>query len=243
MVGMITLPNVVAGADGNVALPLKLSVGVESSDKPQDIATTLQILLFFALLSVLPAIVLTMTSFTRIIIVLSLVRRAISLQQLPPNQVLIGLALFMTCFIMAPVWQSIHTEAISPYTKGEITQKDAFERGVAPLREFMMRQARQNDLALFAGMAKLQKPKTKEDIPLHILLPAFVTSELKTAFQMGFVVFLPFLVIDMVVATVLTAMGMFMLPPIVVSVPFKILLFVLVDGWHLVIRSLAMSFN
>jgi len=230
-------------AEGDAALPFKVTLGVDRSDSPKDVAATLQILLFFALLSVLPAILLTMTSFTRVIIVLSFVRRAISMQQLPPNQVLVGLSLFMTLFIMAPVWQRVNSEAIEPYRNGEATQKQAFERGLEPFRQFMLKQARKNDVALFAGLARIPKPKTARDIPFHVLLPAFVTSELKTAFQMGFVIFLPFLVIDMVVSSVLTAMGMFMLPPIVVSVPFKILLFVLVDGWHLVIRSLATSFG
>jgi len=230
----------VRGAD--LALPVKLSLGVEGTSNPQELTGTLQILLFFTLLSLLPALLLTMSSFTRIIIVLSFVRRALSLQTMPPNQVMIGLALFLTMFTMAPVWTSISQNAIEPYRAGAIDQATAFDEATRSLRGFMLKQTRQKDLALFVHLSHLERPKGPEDVPTHVLIPAFVTSELKTAFQMGFVIFLPFLVIDMVVSSILTSMGMFMLPPVTISVPFKILLFVLVDGWHLILRSLALSF-
>ena len=231
-----------AGGGDLLQLPVKLSIGVEGADSPKETANTLKILLFFTLLSLVPALLLTMTSFTRIIIVLSFVRRALSLQGLPPNQVLIGLALFLTALVMAPVFSEINAKAIQPYVAEEIGQKEALTRALVPLRQFMLKQTREKDLALFVGMAKLERPKTPDDVPIYAVVPAFVTSELKTAFQMGFVIFLPFLVVDMVVSSVLTSMGMFMLPPAMISVPFKVLLFVLVDGWNLVIKSLAAGF-
>jgi flagellar biosynthetic protein FliP len=184
-----------------------------------------------------------MTAFTRIIIVLSFVRRALAVQGLPPNQILIGISLFLTFFVMAPVFNKINEVAIQPDIRGEITDMQALDKAMGPLREFMFKQTRKKDLALFLRVAKMERPRTREDVPTHILLPAFALSEIKTSFQMGFIVYLPMLVIDMVVAMLLTSMGMFMLPPATVSVPLKILLFVLVDGWHLVIGSLAQSFS
>ena len=227
-------------ADG-FSLPFKVSVGVDEAKNPQEVSKTLQLLLFFTLLSFLPAILLTMTSFARIIIVMSFARRALSLNSLPPNQLLIGLSLFLTLFVMAPTLKEIHEKAYMPYKEEQITQQEALDAAVGTMRLFMFKQVRGRDLALFIKMSGVKCQKM-QDIPTHVLVPAFVTSELKTAFQMGFVIFLPFLVIDMVVASILTAMGMFMLPPVMISVPFKILLFVLVDGWHLLIRSLVQSF-
>jgi flagellar biosynthetic protein FliP len=223
-------------------IPFKVSLGVEGTDDPKELTGTLQVLLFFTLLSLLPALLLTMTSFTRIIIVLSFVRRGLSLQTMPPNQVMVGLALFLTLFTMAPVINEIGDKALKPYQAEEITQGEAFGRATGSLRGFMLKHTREKDLALFVQMSGMERPQGPADVPTHVLIPSFVTSELKTAFQMGFVIFLPFLVIDMVVSSVLTSMGMFMLPPVVISVPFKILLFVLVDGWHLVLRSLVQSF-
>jgi len=223
-------------------LPFKLNVGVEQADSPKETVNTIKILLFFTLLTLLPGLLLTMTAFTRIIIVLSFVRRALSLQNLPPNQVIIGLSLFLTFFIMAPTFSEINTKALQPYLKEEISQKQALDTALSSLRKFMFRQTREKDLALFVGLAKLKQPRNHDDVPTYVLAPSFVISELKTAFQMGFVIYLPFLVIDMVVSSVLTSMGMFMLPPVMISVPFKILLFVLVDGWNLVIKSLAAGF-
>ena len=230
-------------AGAAMPIPFKVNLGVEGTDDPQELAGTLQILLFFTLLSLLPALLLTMTSFTRIIIVLSFVRRALSLQSMPPNQVLIGLALFLTMFTMAPVIGVVHEEAWVPYREGAISQAQALESATGALRGFMLKHTRRKDLALFVHMSSAQRPRGPDDVPTHVLIPAFVTSELKTAFQMGFIIFLPFLVIDMIVSSVLTSMGMFMLPPVVISVPFKILLFVLVDGWHLILRSLTISFS
>jgi len=202
-----------------------------------------KVMLFLSVLTLIPAVLLTMTSFTRIVIVLSFCRRALSLQQMPPNQIVIGLSLFLTAYIMAPVFAEINRVAIQPQKEGEITEMEALKRSIGPLREFMLKNTRRKDLALFINAARMPRPQTAADVPTHVILPAFVLSEIKTAFQMGFLIFLPMLVIDMVVATLLTSMGMFMLPPVMVSVPVKILLFVLVDGWHLVIGSLTSSFT
>ena len=182
------------------------------------------------------------TAFTRIVIVLAFIRSAISIPQLPPNQLLVGLALFLTFFVMAPVWNSVNGEALNPYLRGEIDQQTAFERALEPVRKFMLRQTREKDLALFLHLAEMERPHTPQDVPTHILIPAFVISELRTAFQMGVVIFVPFLVIDMVVSSVLMSMGMMMLPPAMISLPFEILLFVMVDGWHLIVGSLVSSF-
>jgi len=234
-------PAAAADADEHAG-GLNISVNVGGSGSEGRLSDVVQILVFLTFLSLIPAMILTMTSFTRVVIVLSFVRRAMSLQQLPPNQILIGMSLFMTVYIMAPVLGEVNARAIQPCVNGTISQKEALREGLIPLRGFMLKQTRQKDLALFVRMTRLPRPKRPEDVPTHVLIPAFVTSEIKTAFQMGFFVFLPMLILDMVIATLLTSMGMFMLPPAMVSVPFKILLFVLVDGWHLVIGSVARSF-
>ncbi len=213
------------------------------TDRPQDVAATLQILGLLTVLTLAPAILTLMTSFTRIVIVLSFTRQAIGTQMMPPNQVIVGLALFLTFFVMAPVAGDINKTALQPYAQGEITQAVAFERAQQPLRKFMFKQTRQKDLALFVSMAKMERPRRPDDIPTHVLIPAFIISEMKTAFQIGFVIYLPFLVIDMVVASILMSMGMMMLPPIMISLPFKLILFVLVDGWHLLSRALVSSFQ
>ncbi len=204
---------------------------------------TIQTLLTLTALTFIPAALLMMTSFTRIIIVLSLLRHALGTQTSPPNQVLVGLALFLTFFIMSPVLDRIHTEAYQPLSEDRITFVQAIERGTVPLRAFMLRQTRETDIGLFARLARVQKMESPDDIPMRVLIPAFVTSELKTAFQIGFVVFIPFLIIDMVVASVLMSMGMMMMSPVMVSLPFKLMLFVLVDGWHLILGSLVQSFG
>ncbi|WP_242833201.1 flagellar type III secretion system pore protein FliP [Desulfosporosinus acidiphilus] len=209
----------------------------------QQLSTSLQLLMTLTVLSVAPAILLLMTSFTRIVIVLSFVRNALGTQQLPPNQVLVGLALFLSFFVMAPTWNQINTNAIQPYMKNQITQTEALTKAEEPLRDFMFKQTREKDLELFVGLAKMERPKTYRDIPTYVLIPAFVISELKTAFQMGFAIFIPFMVIDMIVSSTLMSIGMMMLPPMMISLPFKILLFVLVDGWHLVVQSLVTSFK
>ena len=207
------------------------------------LSLSLQILLLMSLLTVLPSLVLMMTSFTRIIIVLSILRQALGLQQTPPNQVLVGLALFLSLFVMRPVVDQIHATAYTPYGQGQISIEQAVERSGTALHGFMVKQTRESDLKLFAGIAKVPPFRSASEIPFSILLPAFVTSELKTAFQIGFLIFLPFLIIDLIVASTLMALGMVMLSPSIVSMPFKLLLFVLVDGWALTMGSLAASFG
>jgi len=204
---------------------------------------TIQTLILMTALTFIPAIVLMMTGFTRIIIVLSLLRHALGTQTSPPNQVLVGLALFLTFFIMSPVLDRVYTEAYLPLSENKINVMQAAERAAIPMRGFMLKQTRESDLALFAGIAKVNNIEKPEDTPLRILVPAFVISELKTAFQIGFIIFIPFLVIDMVVASLLMSMGMMMMSPVMVALPFKLMLFVLVDGWHLVIGSLVQSFG
>lgn len=220
-----------------------INIGLGGSDQPQDMAVTFQVIAMLTVLSLAPAILMLMTAFTRIVIVLSFVRQAIGTQVMPPNQVILGLSLFLTFFVMAPVANDIYTNAWEPLSHKAITQEVAFERAQAPLRQFMFKQTREKDLALFVKMSKIERPHVAKDVPTYVLVPAFVTSELKTAFQIGFVIYLPFLVIDMVVASILMSMGMMMLPPVVISLPFKIILFVMVDGWNLLSRALITSFN
>jgi flagellar biosynthetic protein FliP len=208
----------------------------------QTYSLSLQLLLLLTSLSFLPAVLLMMTGFTRIIIVLSLLRSAIGTPTAPPNQVLIGLALFLTFFVMSPVFERIYSDAYLPFSENKINFQQAVEKGSAPLKTFMLRQTRETDLALFVKISNSEQLQSPDQVPLRILVPAYVTSELKTAFQIGFVVFIPFLVIDMVVASVLMSMGMMMVSPAIISLPFKIMLFVLADGWNLIIGSLAQSF-
>lgn len=203
---------------------------------------SIQTLLTLTALTFIPAALLMMSSFTRIIIVLSLLRHALGTQTAPPNQVLIGLSLFLTFFVMSPVLDTVYSEAYLPLSENKITYVQAFERGAVPLRKFMLKQTREADIALFAKLANAPKFQSPDDIPLRLLIPAFVTSELKTAFQIGFIIFIPFLIVDMVVASVLMSMGMMMMSPVMVSLPFKLMLFVLVDGWHLLLGSLVESF-
>lgn len=207
----------------------------------QAYSVNLQILLFMTFLTVLPGILMAMTAFTRIIIVLSILRQAIGMAQIPTNQILIGIALFMTYFVMAPVFTQMNEQAIQPYLADKIDFNQAMDKAQKPLRQFMLNQTRKNDLSMFEKMAE-NSPATLDDVPMKVVIPAFITSELKTSFQIGFVLFLPFLIIDMVVASVLMAMGMMMLSPLIISLPFKIMLFVMVDGWTLVLGSLASSF-
>lgn len=208
----------------------------------QNYTLSIQTLILLTSLTFLPAALLMMTGFTRIIIVLSLLRQALGTQSAPPNQVMIGLALFLTFFVMSPVFDKIYTEAYQPLSENKITMQVALDKGVVPLKAFMLKQTRENDIALFAKMAQLEKIESPEQVPLRVLVPAFMTSELKTAFQIGFAIFIPFLIIDMVVASVLMAMGMMMVSPAIVSLPFKLMLFVLVDGWQLMVGSLVQSF-
>ena len=232
----IVLPSLVNAQD----IPLFSSA--PGSGGGQSYSMTLQTLLLFTALSFLPAVLLLMTGFTRIIIVLSLLRHALGTQATPPNQVLIGLALFLTIFVMGPVLDRIYNDAYMPYSENKINLEQALQRAETPIKTFMLKQTREADLALFIKLAKHPEVKTAEQLPLRIVIPAFVTSELKTAFQIGFLIFIPFLIIDLVVSSVLMSMGMMMLSPVLISLPFKLMLFVLVDGWNLLIGSLAASF-
>ncbi len=241
-IAAIVIP-IAAGAAEPFNLPninLTLTGG---TTQPERVSSLIQLVILLTVLTLAPAILLMVTSFTRIIIVLSLLRHALGTQQMPPNQVIIGLALFLTFFIMSPVIHRVNTEALKPYYAENISGEIAIEKGIAPIKEFMLKQVREKDLALFVKIAKEERPSKPEDVSLMTLIPAFAISELKTAFQIGFMIYLPFLILDMVVASVLLSMGMMMLPPIMVSLPFKLLLFVLVDGWHLIVGSLVQSFQ
>ncbi|HEV7664603.1 MAG TPA: flagellar type III secretion system pore protein FliP [Chloroflexota bacterium] len=238
--------SLLAGASSAFAQSASINapgVKVELGGGGTDNGTALQFFLLLTVLSLVPAILMMVTSFVRITIVLSFVRNAIGTQQMPPNQVLVGLALFLSMFVMAPTWQRINTDAVQPYMSNQMSADVAFDRGSQPLREFMFKQVRERDLALFIQVGNLPQPNTQADVPTYVLVPAFMISELKTAFQMGFMVMVPFLVIDIVVSSVLMSMGMMMLPPASISLPFKLLLFVMADGWHLIVRSLVTSFS
>ncbi|MEW6723386.1 MAG: flagellar type III secretion system pore protein FliP [Bacillota bacterium] len=221
----------------------EINIRTGAADSPQEVASGLQIIFLLTILTLAPAILILMTSFTRIVIVLSFVRNSLATQQMPPNQVLIGLAIFLTILIMAPVFGQANQEALQPFLAGEIGQEEALRRAETPFRQFMLGFTREKDLALFVNFAGVEPPSGPEDIPTYVLIPAFVISELRTAFYMGFMIFLPFIVIDMIVASTLMSMGMLMLPPMMISLPFKVVLFVLVDGWHLVAKSLILSFQ
>jgi flagellar biosynthetic protein FliP len=232
-----------AAAQGGNPVNGEVRLDVRGSGGQQTYSAPIQILLFLTVLSFIPAIVISLTSFTRIIIVFHFLRQALGTTETPSNQIMIGLTLFLTLFIMAPVGEQINKDALQPMMAGKISQTEALTSAVKPLRGFMLKYTREKDLALFLSIAKRDRPKTVEDIPTTVMIPAFMISELKTAFQIGFVLFLPFLVIDMVVATVLLSLGMMQLPPVMVSIPFKILLFIMVDGWNLVVGSLVKSFS
>ena len=221
---------------------ISLNIGGGSADSGKA-STVVQLLLILTVLSLAPAILLMLTSFTRIVVVLSLLRNALGTQQMPPNQIIIGLSLFLTLFIMAPVWQKVNDEALKPYYEDRITGEEAFGLASAPVKSFMLKQTREKDLALFVSISKEKRPEKPLDISLPVLIPAFVISELKTAFQIGFLIYLPFFIIDIVISSILLSMGMMMLPPMMISLPFKLLLFVLVDGWYLIIGSLVQSFH
>lgn len=232
---------VIEAQQGGIS-PINVSVGVNPSGEPQDLDMGIRVLFLITLLTLAPSIILLMTSFLRIVIVLSFVRQALSLQGTPANQVIIGLSLFLTFFLMAPVWNEIDQKALEPYRQKQINSEQAFDLAVEPLKEFMIGQARAKDLELFISLSGMG-PTSVNALPMKIVIPGFILSELKTAFQMGFLLFVPFIVIDLVVATVLMSMGMMMMPPVTVSLPLKILLFVLVDGWHLVVSSVVLSFR
>lgn len=220
------------------------SVSIDlGADAPKQTAVVIQILILLTALSLAPALFIMVTSFTRIVIVLSFLRQALGTQAVPPNQVLLSLALFLTMFIMAPVGQSVYSSALQPLIAEQISYEDAWKKGVEPVRGFMLRQVRDKDLELFLTLSKLPKPEQADQVPTHAIIPAFILSELRVAFQIGFLIYIPFLIVDMVVASVLMSMGMMLLPPVVISLPFKLILFVLADGWYLVVGSMVRSFQ
>lgn len=220
-----------------------ISMQLNESDDPNDVVPAIKIIVVLTLLALAPALLLMMTAFTRILIVLSFVRQALGTMTMPPNQVIIGLSLFLTLFIMSPVIEAVNKTAVTPYLDKKINQEEALDAISIPLKTFMLAETRESDIGMFFEIAKLGKPKSKDDIPMNVLIPAFMISELKTAFQIGFLIYIPFLIIDMVISSVLMAMGMLMLPPTVISLPFKLVLFVLVDGWSLIVGSVVRSFN
>lgn len=230
-----------AAADAPLKLP-SITLGLEQAKSPEQVSTALQVVLLLTVLTLAPAILIMMTSFTRLAVVFSLLRNALGTQQIPPTQIIVGLALFLTFFIMSPVFNQINDKALTPFVDGKISQQQFLEEAGKPLKEFMLRQTRKKDLGLFMHIAGEDRPANAQAVPITSLIPAFVISELKTAFEIGFLLYVPFLVIDMVVASVLLSMGMMMLPPVMVSLPFKLMLFVLVDGWYLLVGSLVKSF-
>lgn len=221
----------------------KLTLSVADTNKPGDVAVALQVIFLITILALAPSILIMVTSFVRIVIVLSFLRRALGTQTMPPDQIMVGLSLFLTMFIMMPVFTDINNNAIQPYLAQQIQFNDALKEASTPVRNFMLRQVSEKDVALFVRISKMPPPKNVDDLPFEVIIPAFITSELKTGFIIGFILFIPFLVVDMVVASVLLSMGMMMLPPVMISMPFKIILFVLVDGWHLIIRQMVTSFR
>jgi flagellar biosynthetic protein FliP len=225
----------------SVPIP-SIRIAIGESEEPGDLAVTLKILFLITILSIAPTILIMLTSFTRMVVVFSFLRHAMGTQQMPPNQVIVSLSLFLTFFIMTPVWQEINDNALKPFLAKEISYETGLDRAAEPLKTFMLRQTRKKDLALLMKVSKIKKPTGVSDVPLTTLIPSFVISELRMAFQIGFLIYVPFLILDMVVACVLLSMGMMMLPPIMISLPFKLLLFVLVDGWYLIVGSLIRSF-
>jgi flagellar biosynthesis protein FliP len=225
------------------AAPRRAGIDIATVMNTQAFSNSVQLLIALALISLFPFLLISVTSFLRIIVVMSIIRSAIGTAQVPPNTILIGLSLFMTIYTMAPAFEEVNKTAVIPYNNGQITQMKAFEIGLKPFQKFMIRQTRPNDLALFVGFAKITPPKTVNDVPAYVLIPAFMISELKTAFQIGFLLFIPFVIIDLVVANILLSLGMFMLSPVMISLPFKILLFVLSDGWNLIAKGLLLSFR
>ncbi len=241
---LVLIPGISYSQDPGLRMPIpKVTFDIREATTPRDVALSLQILFLLTILTLAPSLIIMMTSFTRVVIVLDFVKRALSLQQMPPNQVIVGLSIFLTVFIMAPTFTQINENALQPYMKGKINNEVFFERAMNPLRDFMFRQTREKDIALFINMAKLEKPKNRSEVPSYCLIPAFMISELKRAFEIGVYIFIPFIVIDMIVASALMAMGMIMLPPVMISLPFKIILFVLIDGWNLLAYELVRSFR
>jgi len=239
---LVLLGSVFSPAYSQSAPIPSIHIAIGDTEEPADLAVTLKILFLITILSIAPTILIMLTSFTRMVVVFSFLRHAMGTQQMPPNQVIISLALFLTFFIMMPVWNEINHSALQPYLAKEVSYETALDQAAQPLKKFMLKQTREKDLALLMKISKIKKPKSASDVPLITLIPAFVISELRIAFQIGFLIYVPFLILDMVVACVLLSMGMLMLPPIMISLPFKLLLFVLVDGWYLIVGSLIRSF-
>ena len=246
MVRFFLICAVVLSIAANVeAAPIIPNVNVEvgTAENPQQVASTLQVLAVLTLATLAPGILMMTTSFVRIVVIIGFLRNALATQNVPPNQVIISLALFLTFYIMVPYWSQANDNGLQPYLAGQISQEEALTNVLEPMREFMFRQTREADLALFVNLSDAPRPESQEDVSTFVLIPAFIISELKTAFQIGFMIYVPFIVIDMIVATTLRSMGMMMLPPVMISLPFKILLFVMIDGWHLLIQSIIVSFR
>ncbi len=234
--------NVKAQTNPTIPLP-SIGIDIKTSDKPEDVSVTLQILFLMTVLSLAPSLLIMTTSYLRTIIVFHFLKNALGTQQMPPGQLLAGIALFITFFVMAPTWNKVYDEAIQPLMDGKIKMQQAYDKGIEPIRQFMFKSTREEDIELFAGLAKLSRPQSRADLPTYILIPAFILSELRIGFIMGFFLFIPFIMVDMIVSSILLSMGMMMIPPMMVSLPFKILLFILVDGWNLVVGSLVRSFG
>jgi flagellar biosynthetic protein FliP len=231
----------ISAQQNTVPLP-KIGIDIGTADSPEDVSVTLQLLLLLTVLSLAPSILIMTTSYLRIIIVFQFLKNAMGTMQMPPNQLLAGIALFLTFFVMGPTWNKVNTDALQPYLEGQISMEEAYDKGITPLREFMFKHTRTEDMELFMSFMEVDKPQSREDLPTYVLIPAFVLSELRAGFIIGFFLFIPFLMIDMIVSSILMSMGMMMLPPMMVSLPFKILLFVLVDGWNLIVGSIVRSF-
>jgi len=238
----VSSTSIIAQDTGNATVPFSFDFSVSAAEDGRDVVSSLQILFILTLISLSPSILMMTTSFTRVLVVLHFVRSALGTQQTPPNQILIGLALFITLFIMSPIITEINVNALQPYSQGEITQDQAIQAGIKPLREFMLKQVKDKDLKLFLDIAGVETVESYDDIPTETLIPAFIISELRTSFIIGFMIYIPFIIIDMVVASTLMSMGMMMLPPVMISMPFKLLLFVAADGWTLIIGEVVKSF-
>jgi flagellar biosynthetic protein FliP len=241
---LITLLSADISAQQTSSIPLpKIGIDIGTADSPEDISVTLQLILLLTVLSLAPSILIMTTSYLRIIIVFHFLKQALGTQQMPPSQLLAGVALFITFFIMAPTWSVVNDTALKPLMDGEITIEEAYDKGIEPVRDFMFKQVRDKDLELFMSFTSIERPEDRTELPTYILLPAFALSELRTGFIIGFFLFIPFLMMDMIVASVLLSMGMMMIPPMMIALPFKILLFVLVDGWNLIVGSVVQGFS
>jgi flagellar biosynthesis protein FliP len=241
---LLVISSTATAQQQNTTIPFpKIGIDIGTADNPEDISVTLQILLLMTVLSLAPSLLIMTTSYLRLIIAFHFLKSALGTQQMPPGQLLAGVALFLTFFIMAPTWSKVNEEALQPMMDGKITMEEAYDKGVQPIREFMFKNVRDEDLALFLDLSNLDRPDSREELPTYILIPAFALSELRAGFIIGFFLFIPFVMVDMIIASILMSMGMMMLPPMLISLPFKILLFVLVDGWNLIVGSLVRSFS